>query len=52
MMSLDKRLTGILAEHTGKDFATVKHDQERDNYMTPEESLEYGLVDKILKKMK
>ena len=51
MMSLDKRLTGILAEHTGKEFDVVKHDQERDNYMTAEESVNYGLVDKILKKM-
>ena len=49
MFSLDKRLTGILAQHTGKDPKTVKKDQDRDNYMTAEESLAYGLVDRILK---
>lgn len=48
MFSLDKRLTGILAQHTGKDFDTVKKDQDRDNYMTAEESLAYGLVDRVL----
>lgn len=48
MFSLDKRLTGILAKHTGKDFETVKQDQSRDNYMTAEEALAYGLVDRIL----
>ena len=48
MFSLDKRLTGILSQHTGKDFDTVKQDQDRDNYMTAEESLAYGLVDRIL----
>ncbi len=48
MFALDKRLTGILAKHTGKDEATVKADQDRDNYMTAEESQAYGLIDKIL----
>ena len=48
MLSLDKRLTGILAHHTGKDVKTVRKDQDRDNYMTAEESLTYGLVDRIL----
>lgn len=48
MLNLDKRLTGILARHTGKDVETVRKDQERDNYMTAEESLAYGLVDRIL----
>ncbi|MCD8070744.1 MAG: ATP-dependent Clp protease proteolytic subunit [Akkermansiaceae bacterium] len=48
MFSLDKRLTTILAQHTGKPADTVKADQDRDNYMTAEEALKYGLVDKIL----
>lgn len=48
MFSLDKRLTSILAHHTGKPEDVVKRDQDRDNYMTAEEALSYGLVDKIL----
>ena len=48
MFSLDKRLTAILAHHTGKSEKTVKADQDRDNYMTAEDSVQYGLVDKIL----
>ncbi len=48
MFSLDKRLTGILSKHTGKSEATVKQDQDRDNYLTAEESLEYGLIDRVL----
>lgn len=48
MLSLDKRLTGILANHTGRDAATVKIDQDRDNYMSAEESLSYGLIDRVL----
>jgi ATP-dependent Clp protease protease subunit len=38
----------IIGEHTGKDAATIKKDADRDNYMTPEEALEYGLIDKVL----
>lgn len=48
MFSLDTRLTGILAKHTGKSEAQVKQDQDRDNYMTAEEATSYGLVDKVL----
>ena len=48
MFSLDERLTGILAKHTDKSPEVVKKDQDRDNYMTAEESVAYGLVDRIL----
>jgi ATP-dependent Clp protease protease subunit len=42
-----KRLYNIYCEVTGKDFNTIKADCDRDNYMTAEESIEYGLVDEI-----
>lgn len=48
MFNLKKRLNGILAKHTGKSVEQVERDCERDNYMTAEESVAYGLVDKIL----
>ena len=38
----------IIAKHTGQPFDKVMEDTERDFYMSPEESLKYGLVDKIL----
>ena len=41
-----------LAEHTGKTAETVERDLERDYYMSAEEALEYGLIDKILKRGK
>ena len=45
-----ERLNKILAENTGKPLDVIAHDTERDNFMTAEEALNYGLVDKILYK--
>lgn len=52
MFNLKKRLNGILAKHTGKTIEEVDHDSDRDNYMTAEESVAYGLVDKVLESRK
>ena len=38
----------IIAKHTGKDYEQIKIDADRDKYMTAEEALEYGIIDKIL----
>ena len=43
-------LTGIYSEHTGLDADSLKADMERDNFMTAEESVKYGLADKVLDK--
>jgi ATP-dependent Clp protease protease subunit len=48
MFSLKKRLNAILASHSGKTLEQLEHDADRDNYMTAEEAVAYGLVDKIL----
>ena len=45
-----ERLNRILAENTGKPIEVIAHDTERDNFMTAEEALEYGLIDKVLDK--
>lgn len=45
---LKQRLNKILAEQTGKSIEQIAIDTDRDNWLTAEESLEYGLVDKIL----
>ena len=43
------RLYRILAKHSGKSIEQVEKDCDRDNFMTAEEALEYGLIDKIIK---
>nr|MDD3719934.1 ATP-dependent Clp protease proteolytic subunit [Candidatus Gracilibacteria bacterium] len=43
------RLYKILAKHTGKSLEQVEKDCDRDNFMTAEEALAYGLIDKIIK---
>lgn len=44
------RLNRILAENTGKSAEQIAADTERDHYMTAQEALEYGLIDKILER--
>lgn len=44
------KLNKILAENTGKPIETIAEDTERDNFMSADEALEYGLIDKILYK--
>ena len=52
MFNLKKRLNGILAKHTAKSVEQVERDSDRDNYMSAEESVAYGLVDKVLESRK
>jgi ATP-dependent Clp protease, protease subunit len=47
-LSLRRRLDEILAKHTGQDLEKVERDTDRDYFMTAEESLAYGIVDKII----
>lgn len=41
----------IIADHTGKEFQQILKDADRDKYMSAEEALEYGIIDKILIKV-
>ena len=43
-----ERLNAILAERTGQPIERIKEDTERDNYMSAQEALDYGLIDKII----
>jgi len=52
MFKLKKRLIHLLAVHTGKSDEQVKHDSDRDYYMTAEEAKEYGLVDEVVRSRK
>ena len=49
ILKTGERLYKILAKHTWKDVKQVEKDCDRDNFMTSEEALKYGLIDKIIK---
>ena len=48
IIQLKHKLNQILAENTGQPISKVAEDSERDNFMTADEALAYGLVDKII----
>lgn len=50
MMKTKERLNHILAENTGKDLSIIERDTDRDNFMYADEAVEYGLLDRVLKK--
>lgn len=45
-----KTLNQILAENTGKSIEEIERDTDRDNFMSAEEALAYGLIDKVIEK--
>ena len=49
---LKAELYHILAEHSGQTFETIEKDCDRDHYMTAQEALEYGMIDKIFTRTK
>lgn len=50
LLNTKKRLTEIMCNLTGKKYATVERDMDRDNFMNADEAVKYGIVDKILDK--
>ena len=48
IMYLRERLNAILADNTGKSSKEINVDTERDNFMSAEESVKYGLIDKVI----
>ena len=48
IIEIKKRMNKILSENTGQPLEVIEADTERDNFMTAERSVEYGLIDKIL----
>ncbi len=50
ILKLKKKLNKILSDNTGKDINTIDNDTERDYFMDSDEALNYGIVDKVLKK--
>ena len=45
-----QRLNRILAKNTGQTIETIEHDTDRDNFMTAQEAMAYGLIDTVLSK--
>jgi len=43
-------LYSIISKHTGKDVATILKDADRDNYMSAQEALDYGMIDRVLER--
>ena len=50
ILSLKKRLNKIYAKHTKKSEDDIKKALERDNFMTPEEAKDFGLIDQVVVK--
>ena len=50
LLKTKEKLNRILAENTGKDYDTIVKDTDRDNRMSAQEAMEYGLVDKVIDK--
>ena len=50
ILRVKRTLNEILAENTGKPIEIIEKDTDRDNYMTAQQALEYGLIDKIIAK--
>jgi ATP-dependent Clp protease protease subunit len=50
ILFLKKTLNSLLAEHTGQPLDKINEDTERDYFLSPSEAVEYGLIDKVIKK--
>ena len=50
ILDTKKRLNELYVKHCGKDLKTIEDAMERDNYMNPDQALEFGLIDKIVEK--
>ena len=48
ILALRERLNQLMAQHTGKSVEEVARDTDRDNFLTADEALTYGMVDKVL----
>ncbi len=50
IMRMQEKIRNIIAAHTGQPVEKIAHDTDRDFYLTPEQAVEYGIVDEILAK--
>lgn len=52
ILKIKEKLNNILSKNTGKPLDIIKNDTERDNYMSAQEALDYGLIDNVVTKPK
>ena len=50
IIRIKNKLNGILSEVTGQPIDVIKRDTERDNFMSAQEAMEYGLIDKVIER--
>jgi ATP-dependent Clp protease protease subunit len=50
ILKLRERLNKIMSDHTGQSLDVIARDTDRDNFMSADEAVEYGLIDKVLDK--
>ena len=48
ILRMKSMLNGLLAEHTGQPLEKIKEDTERDHYLSAQQAVEYGLIDKVI----
>ena len=48
ILYLRHRLNGLMAQHTGQSIEQVARDTERDNFLSADESMNYGIIDRVL----
>jgi len=48
ILYLKETLNSLLAEHTGQDIKKISEDTDRDHFLSPQEAVEYGLIDKVV----
>ncbi len=47
ILAIKEKLNRLMADHTGQPYDVVAHDTDRDNFMTADQALEYGLIDAV-----
>jgi len=49
-LRVKKTLNGIYAKHSGRDISLIEKDMDRDNFMSSQEAVEYGIIDKVIER--
>jgi len=50
ILTMREKLNAILVKHTGQSMETIRRDTDRDNFMSAEDSVKYGLIDSVIEK--
>ena len=50
ILRMKEELNRILADHTGQSLKRISKDTDRDNFLSPDQAKEYGLIDRVIEK--